>query len=217
MNRVDDLMAKNTVSLSPLMSVKDAVKLLSQYKLDGAPVIDNDRKVIGILTDYDLSLKGTGIHIPTLIKLFEDFDFYKMDKSQGGLGSLLSTRVGDAMNTKPLLLRPYSSIVEAAKIFAEHRHLNPISVVSDDGRLLGVLDRHDLMKYFAGGGESLFSTTESEQGLDKRVNSVLHSAENKILFVSKKRTRFWLIFSLLFLLVGFIFATIVIIKINFGG
>src|SRR3989344_1417205 len=152
MNRVDELMVLNTISLSPNMSGKDAVRLLTQYKLDGAPVIASDEKVVGILTEYDLSLKGTGIHLPTLLKLFEEFDFYKVDKSKGGLATLLSMRVGDVMN---------------------------------------------------------------KQELDKNVNKFLGSFENRFLFVSKSRTKLWLIFSLLFLVIGFFVAIASLVRIEF--
>ena len=215
MNRVDELMVLNTISLSPNMSVKDAVRLLTQYKLDGAPVIASDGKVVGILTEYDLSLKGTGIHLPTLLKLFEEFDFYKVDKSKGGLATLLSMRVGDVMNKEPILLRRNSSITEAAKIFAEHHHLNPISVVQEDGRLAGVLNRHDLISYYAGGGSQLFRPSEGKQELDKNVNKFLGSFENRFLFVSKSRTKLWLIFSLLFLVIGFFVAIASLVRIEF--
>ncbi len=217
MNRVDDVMTKSTITLAPNMSVKDAVKLLTQYNLDGAPVIDSESHVVGILTQYDLSLKGTGIHLPTLLKLFEEVDFYKTNTSQGSIASILSMRVSDVMNSNPLLLRTNASIVEAARIFAEHHHINPISVIEDDGRLAGVLNRHDLIKFYAGGGLPLYKPTESESGqkLDQNVNTFLNSFEDKFLFVKKSRTRFWLIFSIMFLIVGFFVATVALINIDF--
>jgi CBS domain-containing protein len=216
MNRVDDLMTKNAMALSPAMSMKDAVRLLDQYKLDGAPVIDSDRKVVGILTEYDLSLKGTGIHLPTLLKLFEEFDFYKMDKaSSSGLGAIFSMHVEDVMNKEPLLLRGDTSITEAAKVFGDHHHLNPISVVDEVGRLIGVLYRSDLIRFYAGEGKPIFKPNEPENRFDEKIGRVLNSAERNMQFVSKRRTRTWLIFSLLFLLIGFAIATVALINITF--
>lgn len=216
MNRVDDLMTKNSVSLSPHMQVKDAVRLLTQHSLDGAPVIDSDGRVVGILTEYDLSLKGTGIHLPTLAKLFEEFDFYKIDKSAGGIAALLSMRVEEVMNTEPILLRPYASLNEAARIFAKHHHLNPIPIISEqDGKLLGVIDRFNLLKYFAGEGEVLVDPKQIDRRVDKDVNRFLNTLERRVLFVSKSRTRFWLIFSLLFIIIGFFVATVAIINVSF--
>jgi hypothetical protein len=78
-----------------------------------------------------------------------------------------------------------------------------------------VLYRSDLIRFYAGEGKPIFKPNEPENRFDEKIGKVLNSAERNMQFVSKRRTRTWLIFSLLFLLIGFAIATVALINITF--
>ena len=222
MNQVSDLMTRNTVSVSPEMPIMEAVQILSRYKLDGAPVINSDRVVVGILTEYDLLTKGTSIHLPTLLKLFNEFDLYKKDKSsiREELTGILSMRVQDVMNPKPFVMKQSASIEEATKTFTEHHRINPIIVIDDLGKLVGVLSRYDVIRLYSAGASSAPSSSFNlERKLDDRIDNFLNSFEHEFLFISKERTRGWLLFTLItgsiFAIIGFIVAVATLIRITF--
>jgi CBS domain-containing protein len=52
--------------------------------------------------------------------------------------------VADMMTPEPVTVRPDASIEEAARVIAERRH-NRLPVVDEDGRLLGLLTRVDVL------------------------------------------------------------------------
>lgn len=51
---VEDIMTTEVVAINPETTVAEAARLLHEYKFGGLPVVDEDRKVIGILTAIDL-------------------------------------------------------------------------------------------------------------------------------------------------------------------
>jgi acetoin utilization protein AcuB len=52
--KVRDIMTKDPVTVNPTHTLQDAILLLEQYKVGALPVVDENRKVIGILSVRDL-------------------------------------------------------------------------------------------------------------------------------------------------------------------
>ena len=50
---VEKYMAKDEVTLTPNLSVNEAIDIILNHKVTGAPVLDNERKIIGMLTEKD--------------------------------------------------------------------------------------------------------------------------------------------------------------------
>ena len=64
---VKDFMAKDIKTVSPTTPLLEAASLMLKGGFTGVPVIDPQRKVVGILTEYDLLTKGSSIHLPTFL------------------------------------------------------------------------------------------------------------------------------------------------------
>src|SRR3989344_1030518 len=219
MNQVSDLMNKNSVSVSLEMSIMEAVQILSKFKLKGAPVINSERVVLGILTEGDFLIKDTNLHLPTFLRLFEQFGLYKKDKSliKKELAPILSLRIKDIMSAEGVNLKPTMSIEQAASIFTKYQAVDLIPVVDDLGKLAGVLSRSDFMKFYVSGKflpPDAISFV-SERKVDKNINNFLLSLNKTFIFVSKRRIRFWLIFSIFCLIIGFFIANAFLIRIEF--
>src|SRR3989338_1304762 len=139
-NTIAYFMTKGTVSVSPEMSLLEAAQLMYQNSFTGLPEVDTSKKVIGIMTEYDLLTKGSAIHLPTFLKLINQFDVYRKDKSliQDDIKKILSLRVSDVMNKDPLTLQANTSVEEVAKTFAEHHKVNPIPIILKERRLVGI-------------------------------------------------------------------------------
>ena len=216
-NTIAYFMTKGTVSVSPEMSLLEAAQLMYQNSFTGLPVVDTSKKVIGIMTEYDLLTKGSAIHLPTFLKLINQFDVYRKDKSliQDDIKKILSLRVSDVMNKDPLTLQANTSVEETAKTFAEHHKVNPILIVDKDGRLAGVVSRSDIIKFYAGVSPAhiahLRGTPEST---DRAVRDFLSDFERNFVAVSRYRTKYWLLMSVGFLIIGIIATTIFILRVD---
>lgn len=117
-----DLMRRPRTA-SPDDRVYDVVKMLTRHGISGAPVIDHDRKVIGMLSERDC--------IHALVRAVMD--------------DLPSHHVRDVMSTELTMIPPETHILTVAHLFL-HKQLRRIPVVDREGRLLGQITRGDLLK-----------------------------------------------------------------------
>lgn len=206
-------MTTAVVSVNPETTLLDAVDLLLKKNFNGLPVVDNMGKLVGILTEYDLVIKGSSLHLPTFIKLFEQFQVYRKDQGpiKDEVKNILKMRVADVMNTEPITLAPEASIEEAASLFSQHHKVNPVPIVSSDGRLVGILSRFDLIKLLGAPSVSL-SDNSDQRDLDKNINKFVSDFGRQFVFVSKFRVSHWFIYSLIFAFLGFFIAFAIILR-----
>jgi|SRR3989338_6860382 len=146
--KITDIMTKEVVSVTPEMPLFEAAKILSEHNLDGAPVVNETNKLLGILTEYDLISQSSSIHLPTLQKILQDIKVFGKDKSQfkKEFQDVIALKVQDVMNDDPLTLAPDDSFEEMVKAFREHHRVNPIPVIDKNKKVVGVVSRFDVLK-----------------------------------------------------------------------
>jgi CBS domain-containing protein len=213
---IDNLMTRDAVTVRPETSVIDAANMLSVHHLSGLPVVDANGILVGVVTEDDFLTKGSAIHLPTFLKLLEGFSMYQNEALMidDKVKAILRMRIKDIMNREPMTLPEGASMDEALRIFTEYPHMNPIPVVDASKKLKGVLSKYDIIKMFAGPRTiSASSSAEaSDRSLDHDVDAFLSDFEKKFLFVAKNTTRYWLFYSILFAIVGFVIAFALIVQ-----
>ena len=105
------------IFINPEATVAEALSLMSDLHISGVPVIDKDRKLIGILTNRDLRFETN-----------------------------MNTLVKDRMTKAPLITAPKGcTLDDAEKIFSQNR-VEKLPIVDKDGRLDGLITIKDLKK-----------------------------------------------------------------------
>jgi len=138
---VSEVMTRNVVTLKPDMKVVDAWKTLLKEKVKATPVLDSDGKVVGILTDEDL-LERAGIQQRLSVAIRLDSgeisnDFRSLEKSP--------LFVKDVM-TQPVVTVGESESLGVATSHMVKSGLKRLPVVSEDGKLVGVISRLDILR-----------------------------------------------------------------------
>ncbi|OGF82715.1 hypothetical protein A3B18_00355 [Candidatus Giovannonibacteria bacterium RIFCSPLOWO2_01_FULL_46_13] len=148
MTTVKSIMSKKVFSLSPEMPLSEGAKVLVEHNFDGAPVVDKENKLVGILTEYDLISKESIIHLPTFQTILQNLEIFKRDRSQfqKEVQEVAELKVKDVMNSDPLTLPEDATFEEAVKVFREHHRVNPIPVIDEDRKVVGVISRYDILK-----------------------------------------------------------------------
>mgnify|MGYP001604612277 CR=1 FL=1 len=209
-------MTKKLVTIGPEDLVVYGAKLLSEEGFNGLPVIDEQKNLVGILTEYDLISQGNSIHLPTLINILGNIDVYKKDKGlvKDDLKNLLSLKVKDVMNREPITIEEDAWIQEISDLFTHHHRVNPIPVMDSNKKLVGIVSRFDLIKLFAGEETHRNNEIAEPENLDKSIESFMNHFEKRFVLVSKNRAKyFWPIVSLSFAAIGFIIAFSLILRI----
>lgn len=119
---VKDFMSTSLVTLTPDLDIHRAIDGLLKNRISGAPVLDAEGKLVGILTKKDCLKVAFGA---------------SYHKERGG-------RVSDFMSTETETVDAETDIVEVAELFLGSR-FRRFPVVRD-GRLVGLISRHDVLR-----------------------------------------------------------------------
>lgn len=123
---VRDYMTRQVITLSPETEVLKALLVLAENDISGAPVVDAGGAVIGMLTEKDC--------LKSALEATYHSEF-------GGL-------VSDYMSADVASVEPDDGVVDVAGRFIAHPyHRYP---VSEDGTLVGIISRRDVIKALAG-------------------------------------------------------------------
>lgn len=133
--RIRDLMTTPVVTVTEDTSLKEAARLMTERDISGLPVL-REGKLVGVLTEADF-VDRTAPRASLLDRLFK----------RVGTGEK-PERVGDAMTPDPVVIHPYASHVEAARLMRRKR-VKRLPVVDADGELVGIVSRSDVLSLFA--------------------------------------------------------------------
>lgn len=121
-HRVKDYMSTRLVTFHANTNVVEAMEAFLKMKISGAPVVDDDYNLVGILSEVDL------------MQVIVQDSYYK--ESIG--------IVGDFMRTEVDTVDPEMDVYTLAeKFIREHRRRYPVLL---DGRLVGQISRRDVLR-----------------------------------------------------------------------
>lgn len=153
MSKAFEMMNTQVVKVHPEDSLEDVVKILLEHKISGVPVLDDDNKVVGMISGRDL-LK----HTEMLDKQDNSLDFSVLFRPrsytaksvpyEANTNLFLITRVEEVMSTAVVSVKEHSSFHDVVILMKEHK-INRIPVVDEEGRLKGLITRTDLINYLA--------------------------------------------------------------------
>jgi CBS domain-containing protein len=221
--RVRDVMSKRVVSMLPSDSLDAIVKKLLEYGFDGLPIVDDRKKLVGIVTQYDLVTQSSGLHLPTLEQVFKDLKVLKKDLGplKRSFNDIHKLTAKDLMNTEPLTVGPDENLQEAAKIFVEHHRVNPVPVVDKNQKVVGILSRYDVIKLYeiqylgeTVGKAKNHAGKRADKKIERNASTLLKLMKKEFVLVSKWRSKFWYVVAGAFFLAGFLVALAWVIQIT---
>lgn len=130
---VGDIMTREVVTVAPDDSLEAIWKLLRNRGIRGAPVVDGERRLLGMVTVADFLKSANWRLCDTLVR--------HVRLAVAGRPRNTAERI----MTRPLILaREDTHLTDAFLLFAQN-HINHLPVVNGDGALVGILTRLDLL------------------------------------------------------------------------
>jgi len=146
---VRDVMSRQPITVGPDATLLDALVLMRGQKVSGLPVVEEDGRLVGVLSQRDVArtLKSAG-GIPEVTGLF-DLLMFGLSEDSGVNVQVLrrileETNVRDAMSSPPIFLASDAPLELAAEMMREN-DINRIPVMRGD-RLIGIVTRNDLVR-----------------------------------------------------------------------
>ncbi len=131
--RARDIMSRPVHTVGTTDTIEDAAALLADKKITAAPVLDPDGRVVGMVSEGDLLWH----RIPTDPTLH-------VRRSSGPDPASRPRLVRDVMSRTPVTAWPEADLADVADLMLRH---NVRSVpVLDDGHLVGIVSRRDILR-----------------------------------------------------------------------
>ncbi len=115
--RAENGMISNPVTIRPTATVGDALAMMSEYKIGGIPVVDENFYLVGIVTNRDLRFQRD-----------------------------MATRIDSIMTKENLITTSRSTDLEAAADILQQYKIEKLPVVDKDNKLVGLLTYKDITK-----------------------------------------------------------------------
>jgi CBS domain-containing protein len=141
--KVKELMVDNPIAIGPETPLKDVAAILVEHGISGLPVISEQRKVLGVVSEADILIKEQGPE-PRRNGLVG----WLLTGDLPERGKLAARKSGEAMTSPAITIRPDAHVAEAARVMTEHG-IKRLPVVDARGKLVGILTRSDLVRAFA--------------------------------------------------------------------
>ncbi|WP_321438777.1 IMP dehydrogenase [uncultured Bacteroides sp.] len=115
--RAENGMIYDPVTIKQGSTVRDALSLMAEYKIGGIPVVDDDRMLVGIVTNRDLRFERD-----------------------------MNKRIDEVMTKENLITTNQSTDLEAAAQILQKYKIEKLPVVDKDGKLIGLVTYKDITK-----------------------------------------------------------------------
>lgn len=149
---VEDAMQGNVIKFKDVDTISYVSGVLRENKISGAPIVDDDNKVIGIISEGDI-MRLIEVHSPNLnLILPAPFDLVELpvrmrlelDELSEGVAKAASVMVGEIMTKEVVTIKKDASISDAAAVMDSH-DINRLPVVDENDKLIGIVTRGDII------------------------------------------------------------------------
>ncbi len=147
---VEEIMEKNVVAVKNTETWPDALELMVENDVGGCPVIDEQKRIVGILTERDV-LKFLAAHT----ELKGRVNFYM---SKNVLTASSNDSIRDVMRT--MISKGFRRVP-----------------IMDEDAFMGIITTREILRYFAEESFDLLTTGKTEKALNEPVGSILKNPD----------------------------------------
>lgn len=168
--KAKDIMTRRVITVAPDRPVGDIATLLLERNISAVPVVDEDKRVVGVVSEGDLVIRhDIGTDQPKhswWLRLLND--------STALAGEYLKTHgrtARDVMTRDVITVTEDAPIAEIARVM-EKNHIKRVPVV-EDGMLVGIVSRANIVRQVAAVKELHVETYVDDETIQRQVQEVL--------------------------------------------
>ena len=139
--QIRQLMTTDVVTVPPETALKDVARLLDEHRFSGVPVCDDDKHVLGVVSETDIVRQEQGL-APERGRVFR----WLVEPKGDSAGTVGARTAFEAMTSPAITVAPITDVARAARLMVE-KNVNRLPVV-EHGQIVGIVTRADLVRAF---------------------------------------------------------------------
>ncbi len=143
-----DIMNPDPAWCGPDASLSEVARRFAEEGLTGLLVLDEDKRLLGVITDSDLIDQQKKLHLPTVMAIFDMVIPLGESRFEEELSRIQAMTAADLMQTRVTTVDADASLSDIATIMAD-RKIHHLPVI-ENGAVVGMISRHDVIKALAG-------------------------------------------------------------------
>lgn len=148
---VSDVMTTSVVTVDRITPYKEIAQQLAEHRISGVPVLKMGREVVGVVTEADLldAQAGAAQRLRAARRI-----------RWPGVRRRPALTAEELMTCPAVTVGPHVTVPAAARLMSTH-HVRRLPVVNEDGRLIGIVSRRDILSVFLRPDEDIAADTRA--------------------------------------------------------
>jgi CBS domain-containing protein len=146
--KVREIMTTPVITVKPETTVRELADILAQNKISGVPVVDDQDRMLGMVSEADVIVQDADLHFPYYIQFLESVIYLQsVHKFEERFRKAFGSKVSQIMTEEVISASPDETVREVATLMAD-RNVNRVPV-TENGRLVGIVTRGDIVRAIA--------------------------------------------------------------------
>ena len=144
--RAKDIMTTDVIVANKNDIIANVANLLIKEKIGGLPVVDEENKVVGIISETDIMKKESHVDSPRMLNCIQGIIFLDdMKKFEDEMRAIAAYKVEDLMSKDIITVNENDTFDYVANVMI-NKSINRVPVVDENNFLKGIICRYDIIK-----------------------------------------------------------------------
>jgi CBS domain-containing protein len=140
-----DIMARDLVTIGPKTTIREIARILLKHKISGLPVVDEDGRVLGMVSEGDLLHKEVMPKMPDALNILGAIIYYNgLSEYKAAFKKMSAFTAEEIMTEKVISVQEDTDVSKVGEIMLEY-HIKRVPVLSGT-RLMGIISRSDIVR-----------------------------------------------------------------------
>jgi len=142
-----ELMTRSVITVKPTTGIHELAELFIEKNISGAPVVDDEGIVVGIVQEEGIMFQDKKVHLPSFVNMSLGFLTLGAKRLEEEIKKVTASKAADIMEKDVVSITPDITIENVATMMIEKK--NYYLLVIDEGKLVGVVTKRDIVRAIA--------------------------------------------------------------------
>ena len=153
--KIEEIMNRNVICLKPKMTLKEAAEIFAKNNINGAPVVNDSKRLLGILTIKDIlkfikgRMESIGIYVfPTPFDFMDILPVEIPVEHRDVIKEIARVRIDEVMEKRVHYVDKDTDVYDALNLLVK-KGISRLPVVDENKKVIGIVTRSDILRALA--------------------------------------------------------------------